>query len=655
MPHSEPSFDDLRTRSNRRLEKAGHLQANGEAAADISQTTGTGSPRIQGEYAKRALIESLATGQPQREYYTQAVENLIRSGRIDPPDLFPDFNIRNWRDRFIAIREMELPWGQEKRDATLRATWLQLGNSVARRFQELFSRPEQMMVPKRALEEMESPRTDFGLARPSTIRSLELYSVLPCIVSADLLPTKLAVSLKLMTVEEGDKPLDRIAKKADLAVVNGLKVIFDSARPINHRDQWPPNNRVLVISEPSDVVRHRYPGVSVPDSSILGGIIYTREINREKDSIFTGKFQPRRLSAQHFSSAYAARRKTRHEYQEYATEIEEISRLGARLKTMNGTLQSEWKPGVSPQAKENLVAQGRELIAECIEKLRFCENRFKLHALKLMDGITTGEDKRGEAAFLDSLGRPNVAPIMAKTGAAERALRRRYAEMTKKGGYNEQDHMMIRHKLAEHEEAIESITCKVAAEAERLKHSLQLFSDAPLSERQIANNVQGLMIALGVSVTPLNNVTLRPFKAVAEKLRGTAEELKVALTARDREKAMDACIKIHVIGKLYSLNKTVEEMKDQVVTPHHVNLKEMSAFVGRFHALFSERQLFPERVVPEVENVFEKLEKDLAGLKRALDHYAGKDLTLEDRRAMFKRMKEFMKVFDLEAAFSRID
>lgn len=92
-----------------------------------------------------------------------------------------------------------------------------------------------------------------------------------------------------------------------------------------------------------------------------------------------------------------------------------------------------------------------------------------------------------------------------------------------------------------------------------------------------------------------------------------------------------------------------EQLKADLLDVHKISVGRIRVFVQDVNRTFAAYQIFPDREVEEYKPAFERLQQGLAGLQELLAPYENRDVDVGERTLLFKRVKEYLDGFDIEA------
>lgn len=597
------TFEELRDRNNAALKAQSY-----QPKLDIANMNARERDNLERLFDKRVQIETLASTQNQREAH----------------------GVERWHKNFVRLQDIHEDPNIECKGAALRNyIWNRVPNSRFKRFQEIFCHPHHFAVPR---FELDAEGRVLFPGKPD-FNSLPLQA---CLVSPDRIPDQFAADLGLCDfTEDHGKPWSRLKKKA--LVIDRLKLMWESAEPLQEK-----HHRLLLIQPPTQDTRLRYNGTEGPDRSTIGTILYTREEengHQQKNLEHNGHFAPKRRTAQYFDSAYGAHRKTFHENQVYLHEITLLTELQEDLTTLNRVLNVEWRKGIGDERRAELRIETQQLFLRFCDLLKACQNKYKVHAHDLIAGVSELRDKRGKE---------NMTVVMTKMIAAIGQLAQRFNDMYPKGGYNQQDQMVLQRHIEREEKLMKDFRVSLVRHAPVLEASHPLFEAEQLSPEARGTLVRQIEIAMGLHMRSLERVCLEPLHTYALRLQEKAAKLHRALHEGDRDRAMDVTVEMHVMGKLQAVRTCFEHIKRFVIDAEQVPVERIRNFVAALEQLFSERQLFPDRIVDGYREPFEAIERQLTLIKQQLTIYAGQNLEIDQRSAMYQRLKRYLEGFDLE-------
>ena len=557
--------------------------------------------RIQELLSQREEVETLASTEPQRIAY----------GR--------DAGAKAWRRDFTLLRDVHRhPDVMEEGEQLQQFIWSKIPNSRFKRFQELFVRPEHLAVP--AFDILKGGIVDFNGVDFDTI------SLRGCLVSADRIPEKLAKDLHLSDdIDDEDSPLERLKKKAD--GIPTLKEIFESAKPLQDG-----HHRLLGVEAPSPDVRSVYPSTAKPDPAILGTVLYVRE-HDANDALSPAS----RLVVSYYESIYAAHRKTLLQEISYNTEILLLTDMLTDIQELNRRINSQWSDiPLRDELRASVLITG----SKCAELLAQCENKYKVQARDLI----------GKFIDLKDAGdKENVTVALTRMVAAINRFERRFKEMNAKGSYNQRDRNTLFGSIAHQEKALQDYRQSIEAGAHVLSRGIALLHPSThISPELIPINVRSIENRLNLSPERLSDVHLQPFRTYRDAFTLRQSELHSSLEHRNREGAVDQLIKMHVIGKYEEIRLCFEKINEQMMDPQTVPVSHIRTFVTRLRTLFANRQIFPDRTVPSYEQPFEQMSLQLQGMEDRLKFYEGKDAGVNQRTAVYQRLKMYLDTFDIE-------
>lgn len=529
--------------------------------------------------------------------------------------------------------------------ATIRnELWEDLQRSRFKSFQELFCDPMNFAVPV--------------LSSECIPGRLNTYSLAPCLVSLDRMPSKLLSDLGLVQwPEERITQLAVLQTKGALKVVNGLKALWESTEKIDSK-----NGRIMIVKPHTDAVQSFYgapaaavdPSVVALDpirSDLIGSLLYVREeISGSSHAAARaqkrGEFLPQQRVVHFHASAYSLLRKTHYQREGHDAEISELAKLTREWKDLNQRINSEWKPATSIEHRKHLHSLLCKLAAETHEKLANDSNIAKSEAFKFLLKI---EEQLAITPRNLNLVIQNIAPILTQMVAAFTRLDNRSKEIPQKGQWNEADRMVLNRSIEEHEAQFKIVQRDLLDTPAILHDNEYYFTQAGLSREQrtqVANKLIGRM-NLGFGSLS-SNIKIRPFIAFAEKLRSCSKELHRAIVNQTRTGVRDAIVKMVVVCKLQQTNAAFEVLRRRTMERQAVPIEQLAKVADELAKVVEDRELFPGRTVVGYREPYGVVEKKVKEIKKALLHYKRKGLDLTARKVQYKNLREYLDRTDLE-------
>jgi len=582
MSPSTPSFESLRESNMKALAKAGNLPG---VAAEAENK----HARIAILLDRRAHIEDLASGQSQRQAY--GIEKfhkdftMLRTCQSDPNSPHEGEHYRN----FI---------------------WSCVPHCPFKRFQELFCHRHQFVVPHFTIQPNKRLWFDQGT-------NFHQMSLAACQVSPDRISDDFAQSTGLCTFEEGDSPLVRLEKKK--AAVPTLKLMFESAVPLQQGHQ-----RLLQVETPHPLTAKRY-GTSVPEEAV-GSIVYTREHGAQGNGQTPAKKHappaPRHRIVSHFTSAYAALRKTAHERSSYDTEQMELLRLKDEIAALNRRCNREWRGKIADEKKDALVAEAQEMLTRGHQLLEHCVNRDKCFA----------DTRIGRCGEL--LTKHNVSAAMATMVGALNHLAHRLEDVAPKEGHNDQDRITLQRHITEQELLMKE-----------LRRNIEDGGRNYTGNAEITNATQ-----LGIFACDLSRISLQPLRTYADRISQKIVDLDRALLIHDEAAAQQSLVQMHVIGKFQAARTCFEHIKHWMVDGRPIPLSEARQYVDRLHTIFAERSVYPECIVAGYSEAFNTMAEATEELRALLQRYTQQPIhDGAQTESIDKHLHAFLDRFDIEA------
>ena len=522
--------------------------------------------------------------------------------------------------------------------------WEDLPRSRFKSFQELFCDPMNFAVPM--------------LSSECIPRSLNTCNLAPCLVSLDRMPSKLLSDLGLVQwPEERITQLEVLQTKGALKVVNGLKALWESTEKIDSK-----SGRIMIVKPHTDEVRSFYcsPAAAVDPSKValdpirsdlIGSILYVREevsgsFRAAAGAQKRGEFLPQQHVVHFHASAYSLVRKTHHQREGHDAEIKELAKLTIKWKDLNERINSQWKRATSTEHRQHLHGLLCKLAAETHEKLAADSNVDKREALKFLIQI---KEQLAIPPRNLNLVIQNIAPILTKMVAAFTRLDNRSKEISQKAPWNEKDRTDLNRYIEKHEEQFQIVQECLSAAPAILRGYNDYFTKTGLTTEQrtkVANDLLGRMNLGFESLSSM--IEIRPFIAFAEKLRSCSKELHTAIVNQTRNGVRYAIVKMVVVCKLQQTNAAFEVLRRRTMEHQAVPLKELVKVAEELAKVVAAREIFPEYTVVGYREPYGVVEKKVKEFKKGLLHYQDRGLDLTARNDLYRKLRKYLDLTDLE-------
>ena len=589
-----------------------------------------------------SLEERAAAGDCTREYdarHRDAWHDLLTltdaSTTQNQRSLFSRQTGHSWESKFWRVREIKFAaaFGMEGYDL-VRYLWRELPDSRFKRFQEIFSDPDSYAVPRCDLHRPAAIFPDRA-----TLNTCPLRGVL---VSPDRIPSKLAQDLGLITWgDPTPKPIPALETKAREGVIQGLKSIWETTAAIDLR-----NNRIVVIGArgPQDV--ERYPSAAKLPESILGSIIYIREdlTTRSSRQSSTDTWNAPKKVASYFPTIYHALRKTEYESAHYASEMKGLSALRVDWEVLNSRLRSEWKRLAPTEVKKGLRGEISDLTLRSLRALSHVQSEHKREAEEFLCKV--------DASLTE--GSNNIPAILARTLAAVRRLERRLNVVPQKNAANEIDSSQLRRTVDESVRRFELVSSSLAGAGSVLKrealnrggHFAVDFSN----ELDKSASAEKLLARMGVPVTGLEAIQVRPFRIFAKKILEAFAALRYGIINQDLDLAKESFERIGALSKLQALNVAFESLRGYTSSTKAVPLRDVLSIAEALREATEARGTFPLSRAQDCTETLTRLKRVASRITMRLGRYGSQGLDLQERSLMYQRLRAYLDRYDIEQA-----
>ena len=530
-------------------------------------------------------------------------------------------SLPNLPDRINIARDVD------KVRATL---WGDLPYSRFKVFQEAFSAPQNFTVP---LEQLDRGR-------------LNTCSVSACLVDASLVPNKLLSDLGLVVWPSPRvTPAEALAIKSEPRVINGLKGMWESTYRL-HRS----NPHILVVCEHTAESRARYGDIAEISPEAEGSILYTRERTSgstrvAREQARKGVFEPRRVSVSVFGTPYSLLRKTIEENVSYNIEAREVETLATRWTSLNRDFNAEWRAD-TPEASRTLMKT--RLVALIEDSMRVLGTATNIQKAKARSALEKILEAANEAPSRPELVMKNITPILARTVGAINTLRVRSGDIAPRAQWNENDRQALRGCISHHEALFDDLHYPLQRIDKELKHVERAIGQST-NEVEKARLVGEFLNHTGLTLRDFEHVTVRPFRAFAQKLVQLRGAITEALMAGDATRTRDALVKAVVIWKLHQMNHACESLRSMLLPGSALSIPELVLTVDRLSNVLRTRSVLRNHEVPEYAGPFNEVLEWTTTLLRGLRHHARNGVAPEQQVALHVRIRAFLDRQDLES------
>ena len=598
------TFTELRTQVDKQIEGITDPSNSRQAAS------------LQRALTKQQTIDQIASPDTQRARYLQS------TGRA-------------WGQDFMSIREVRfMTIAGLTGDRLIEHLWKELPNSRFKRFQELFSDPENFLIP----------RITDGATGVSFLTAHELNncSVLPCLISGDRLPSKLLQDLGLVAWPNRNPNALRVLQtKSSTPVLDGLKAIFDSTRSVGSRNQ-----RVRLVGQPTNGEGTLYPTATPLPAKLLGSVLILRDdggadIERSKDR--NAPWQPPRKVVQFYPTVYAAYRKTSHETRGYDAEIAKVRDLSIDWRALNSKINEQWRRDTPPEEKADLRAE-----------LTSLANRTRAALGK----VTNAQKKKADEFFTKidvalQNGDKNIGKMLTQMVAGATRLERRIETIPYKSRYNEEDRLLLKDTINSHIKRLKDFREALPKAAETLATEIAkpagLFNTEYATDRERQTAAKSLVRRMGLPVSGIQHMDVRPFLAFGRLLALDHTALVAAVERQDPHEARKALARMEVITKLQRGNHAMEWLRKEKAaeTPRPASVLESEAHA--FHNSVSNRVIFPGTSSPEYDAEYHIITERIRGIVDELKKDTRGELAPAAQEELTQSLERFFYEEDLEA------
>ncbi len=525
---------------------------------------------------------------------------------VDPVLQMQQARVDKWEERFVDLGSIESIPGMWLVGPELRASlWNQLPDCRFKRAQEEFCKPENYRIP--AFDQIDDKFVTFKEA--GNLHELPLAAIF---VDVDLVSDRLLEHLKLAEFDDDDDQLLRIRKK--VTAIPTLKEIYERAEVLS-----PGNNRILVIRGTDINDPNIDMSVRVIDKDIIGTLLYNRTDEKRKEKGKKMKKTNKR-AAQFFPHAFPAHRKTFHQIEGYVMELEKLSDIIVQLQNLNQILNKNWKKDTDPSQKDAMREDALKLFALCDERLRRCKNSYKVDAHDRVE--------KSEYLLGDEDRKPNVSAVMTCMVSTKDLLNKRFEDMKRKGEANNTDQFVLKTEITQS------------------KRKLDIYHDALLgfAETLSGESTTELPTELppNMNIQSLDSLRVEPYYTARLLLQDKHELLGAEVASEEYGRAKETSIEMHLVHKFLEVLSTFEDIKLKIIYSGQLSISSIRESVAALREVFSTFQIFPDVIVESYVPVYTEMNTRLTAMEERLRYYETKEMTLQERRELFVRLKEFL-------------
>jgi hypothetical protein len=355
--------------------------------------------------------------------------------------------------------------------------------------------------------------------------------------------------------------------------------------------------------------------------------------------IFLGRMSPiqDRKVIQVFDSIYSAQRKALYANRSYETERPKLYGLQTRLKVLNhqtvGLRQDDPKvPAICAQLNEE------------VEILENATNHFKVEAGDILKAI--GDIK-------DTLSRHNAGKACAQMVAVLNRLDKRMPQIHEKSKAMGDDEKTLSMRIDRAEAILDLCFNEFEAICKNTEQFEKRNGDGPLFQghEQLKSNVDSALINL----QNLDSLTIRPFNLYAAKLQEKSESIQKALEEGDVDTLRDVSIKAFVISKIFKVQQERERiLKEITLMPDETSIDVLLEKAEELLSVVADRQVYP-LVITSYEKIYMDIQNSVDTLVKGLRMHKNKNLNIEERRQMYKRLKKYLEEIDFPTILEQLD
>lgn len=636
------TFETLREQTSRQMEKlvAGH---NNKAQQEMSHDQGSvpltvdivelETPKMHNLRDKLVEVNNHATTQSQRERYLSS------------------HGVRAWHDDYIFLTR-EAQWqqvGKLSGSELVKEVWGRFSSTRFGRFQRAFSYEYSTVAPRRIFEDADKRWSTHD--RGEWRDHLNTRSLAGALVSPDLIPNRLAARLGLIEWQKGTTPWSAIELKNSVAVIDGLKMIFESSAPLVKS-----NTRIWLLPAPGVAAKLRYPDAKLPDSKLEGTFIYFRGDDAtqprpgrrgSKESFFQ-----REIPA-YFDSVYALYRATLHKSERYEQEVVALSSLAQSAQELNIRLATDWRKEASTELRQEMKDELASLLQRAEPILLGMKHIAKKEAGELLQAM---QHSLAELPKNADVVVKNMRAMLPRIVALRSRLADRGLDIPRKSRWNTEDQLHIRDYITRQEQVFKDLHESVLRSVHVVNRHRAYFDRAkPYSPEQVAHQTKVILQSLNIRRERLAAVTARPLVTFAKAMNLIITELEQSVAKRDRPGTETALVKLLVVSKLEQANACVERLK-RFTTYCNVTFDSFEKASADLLEALAKREIFPVRSVPEFQHVYGPIQRTFTQMVKRFNELKKSSLSDDARIVVYGRIRTFLDhpERDLEQSVARL-
>jgi hypothetical protein len=539
-------------------------------------------------------------------------------------------------DHVFLVRQV---FWQEMRGLTgfelINEVWRRLSSSRYGRFQGAFCEESSAVVPRWMLEY--SARQCSQDDKTAWKERLNTGSLSGVLVAPDLIPNRLAARLGLLEWKEGTSSLGAIEAKDTPAVIDGLKVVFESSVPLVGE-----NTRIWRLLEPREETESRYPNAKFPESWRAGTFVYFRGADATQPrSVESAKaeFYFRRKIPSYFDSVYALYRATLHKSARYEQEVVALSSLAQSAEDLNLRLANDWRQGIPLELKTEMKRELEDVLARAAPVLTGMKHVSKREAgdiLRAVQGALAEMPKSSDAVV------KNMPAVLLRIVGIRNRLQERRADIPRKSRWNTEDQLHLEDYITKQEQVFKDIHQSLLRSGAILQRHQGFYdSSKPMSSTDVAAEAKTILQSLNLRRERLTPVTARPLITFAKAITVVIDELEDSVRERNRDGTETALVKLLVLTELEQANTSIERLK-RFTTGTNVPFDFFERVSAGLLEVVGRRELFPGRTVPEYQCVHKSIQEAFTALVERFRKLKVSDLTDDERIVEYGEIRKVL-------------
>jgi hypothetical protein len=567
-----------------------------------------------------------------------------------------------WDSSFVSLSDLS---NETKRINA----WNEYKNCSRKKIEEAFGDLSNLDVPR----DDNNPRSTQG-----QLAGLALSVAMDPSRITEAMCTKLG--LCDFSADKG-KPAKRIEKKDSLATVQGLKLILDSALPLDGK-----NSRMLVIEQPSPSVRSLYSeDIKSPGADLIGKVLVFSEKpgavqKHPKDKL---EYHITPLAMSIYDDAHSLQRRQVFIKQQYAEESKALAGMVGSLEA----LAEQFPENLNDPKKDESPEQRAERLASKEQFREHAKSEMAKHLHIFKGAVDLHKKSAGSylaraMEFRDSLKRRNDQVSLWLLKDANEAVKKRIEEIKDKGQHVDRDlasvDQIISTLRGTFKSFRQSLEAAAVGKASTNYASTLILFKTKASKNNILVENQAATFIKNCRIRPPqpDKVRLAPYVQFAEKMNEYYDDFQKAAYNRDLKGVQASMVKMYIVSKYAAANEVVQALNMKLgLAPkeaisevanldsswmmnsrvlHRPDLKEVEKILVQLESVYREKRIFQRVKLPEFDAPFREMGQKIHDIKNQVRAWIKEDLTSEQIEGKYQELREMFKTLNVQKELSKL-